>query len=271
MAPGPSPLRYDHNLIKIKLPDGQELIGKPTDLFIRLWNSQRNVNITVDGVEIELTDLLEREVVAGDYLTGGGPLGGPGDIELDHALSGVTPGTYGDATNVPQIEVDEWGHITDVTEIPIAGGGGSSWTLIEERVISSAVANEDFTGLGDYNEILVFGRLLTASESTGRLVRVSTDGGTSYFSTSGDYVSIVVAQGAELAASAIGYNGQNTTAARDVYCLIGPNIAGVPKYGVNRTQQIDRLFVANTDVINAIRVNTDSGDLTGGTIYVFGR
>jgi hypothetical protein len=36
----------------------------------------------------------------------------------------VTPGTYGDATNVPQLAVDATGRITGVSNVAITGGGG---------------------------------------------------------------------------------------------------------------------------------------------------
>jgi hypothetical protein len=49
-----------------------------------------------------------------DGILGGGTL----------ADSGVTPGVYGDTSNVPQITVDAQGRVTDVTEIAITGGGG---------------------------------------------------------------------------------------------------------------------------------------------------
>ena len=45
-------------------------------------------------------------------------------ITLNDTL--VTPGQYGDATNVPQFDVDQQGRITGVTNVAISAGGGSS-------------------------------------------------------------------------------------------------------------------------------------------------
>ena len=45
------------------------------------------------------------------------------NLTADLTLTGVTAGTYGDATNVASVTVDIFGRITGVTLIPISGGG----------------------------------------------------------------------------------------------------------------------------------------------------
>ena len=45
--------------------------------------------------------------------------------QIGMAQSGATPGTYGDSTHVSQVSVDAFGRITNVTNVPIQGGGGS--------------------------------------------------------------------------------------------------------------------------------------------------
>lgn len=44
--------------------------------------------------------------------------------------SGVTPGTYGDATHVGQFVVDASGLITSAVDVPITGGGGGGTSYI---------------------------------------------------------------------------------------------------------------------------------------------
>ncbi len=104
--------------------------GRPTDYFIR-WAQQRQIDIG-EGITAEqalaiVEDYVEdwsadRDIIAGVALDGGGPLNA--DVTIDHANSIVTPGTYGDATHSPQLTVDQQGHVTAVTNVPISGGGG---------------------------------------------------------------------------------------------------------------------------------------------------
>ena len=92
-----------------------------------------------NNYQIRVGDLLSvagvptsRQVIAGTGLTGGGQLssnvtlsianGGVGSAQL--ANSGVTPGVYGDATNIPVFIVDATGRVTAATTVPAAGGGG---------------------------------------------------------------------------------------------------------------------------------------------------
>ena len=88
--------------------------------------------------KIRAGDLLQvagvptsRQVIAGTGLTGGGALssnvtlsvapGGIGTTQL--AASGVTPGVYGDGSNVPQVTVDATGRVTAATSVPISISG----------------------------------------------------------------------------------------------------------------------------------------------------
>ena len=92
-----------------------------------------------NNYQIRVGDLLSvagvpvtRQVIAGTGMTGGGQLssnvtlsianGGVGTTQL--AASGVTPGTYGDATNIPVFIVDATGRVTAATTVPASGGGG---------------------------------------------------------------------------------------------------------------------------------------------------
>jgi len=123
--------------------------GRPTPHFIRQWILSRVVNLTVGDTVIavdalreliedaqatlaalqigvtllegivsslgdDVTDLENNQTVAGTGL----------DMDVDGytlhlADTAVTPGTYGSATHVPQITVDQQGRITAITEIEL--------------------------------------------------------------------------------------------------------------------------------------------------------
>ena len=46
-------------------------------------------------------------------------------LTADLTLTGVTAGTYGSSTQVPVLQIDQWGRVTGVTLVTISGGGGT--------------------------------------------------------------------------------------------------------------------------------------------------
>lgn len=100
--------------------------GTPTQYFIR-YLQERGIDIdgrvTPAQVAQMIGDWSANRLINTDFpLGGGGPLNA--DLTLFHEVSGVAAGVYGDATHVPQFNVDDEGHITGVMEVPISGGGG---------------------------------------------------------------------------------------------------------------------------------------------------
>ena len=88
-------------------------------------------------------------------LTAGTGLNGGGTFTTDQATdssvtvnldnTAVTPGTYGDANNTPQITIDQQGRITSATTVTTAGsgsGGGGGAELSIERDVITATANQ---------------------------------------------------------------------------------------------------------------------------------
>lgn len=98
--------------------------GNPTPMFQRLWQSLFLNDNQIATLDQLIASISTWEIVAGTGLSGGGPLvNSPVTIDLEDTA--VTPGTYGDATNVAQITVDQQGRITDVQEVAISGSGGT--------------------------------------------------------------------------------------------------------------------------------------------------
>lgn len=93
--------------------------GHPSAQFLRLWQEmfQNGDAINEDVVgKADKATLIETTAP----LTGGGDLSE--DRVIGHDESGATPGTYGDTGYTPKVTVDEFGHITNVVDVPAAGG-----------------------------------------------------------------------------------------------------------------------------------------------------
>lgn len=69
-------------------------------------------------------------VTAGTGLAGGGT---SGTVTVSLANSGVTAKTYGSATLIPQITVDQYGRVTNVSNVSVSGGGGGGGGAVIER------------------------------------------------------------------------------------------------------------------------------------------
>lgn len=127
--------------------------GTPTQFFLRQLQDR---GITIDGkitaeqaAEIA-QGLIDDWAAARDINTTAPILGGGNlstDLTISHDVSGVTPGTYGDATNSPQITVDDEGHVTNVTNVPISGGGGGggNWWFNPPAASSFSLTSGDGT------------------------------------------------------------------------------------------------------------------------------
>jgi hypothetical protein len=122
--------------------------GFPTLYFIK-WAQQRQIDISEGISAVEAQQLIDdwaaaRQVIAGRTLDGGGFLSH--DITIDHAESLVTPGTYGDATHVPQFVVDQEGHIQGVVPVAISGGGGGTTPAVVQ--VKTAIGATSAVTLG---------------------------------------------------------------------------------------------------------------------------
>ncbi len=115
-----------------------------------------------------------RQVIAGTGLTGGGQLvnnitlsiapGGVGTSQL--ASTGVTPGTYGDATKVPVFTVDSTGRLMSAGTVDIQVTGTGTVTSVD---VSGGLTGLDATGgpITDHGTITLSGVLNLSSGGTG--------------------------------------------------------------------------------------------------------
>lgn len=145
--------------------------GTPSAFFVQQWNLLLGF---VKDTLASLTEIIARLVrLEAVEIQTTAPIEGGGNIlELDpisHAESGVTAGTYGDATHVAQVTVDEFGHVTDAAEVAIssdaaayfkgATGGPTSNDLNGDATVgqvfipSSNLTVEKLWGFADPNAV----------------------------------------------------------------------------------------------------------------------
>lgn len=165
-------------------------------------------------------------------------------------------------------------------EIIVPGAGaGAAWALVGagqtatgiwDFAVDGAKANVDFTSLSAYNELLLIIDAVTGSAGTAnRTIRVSTDNGSTFYSTSGDYVQLSAA-GTVTNTGACTFLSSATAAASTVSAHIR-NTKGAVK-SITSTAPGTFLFRASASDINAVRITTTTADtLNGGKIYVYGR
>lgn len=250
-----------------------ESLLRATGLLGDIEENQLGLEQRVENNEDAIDDISAREVVAGDELEGGGFLGGPGDIEIDHSQSGVTPDTYGNSTNVPQITVNAFGHVTEVVDVPISGGGGSlAWELVDSWTHSTNVTSVPFTDLGDYTEIMIICLEVTLQNNTQRIIQLSSDNGSTYDTTNANYP-FISADGTVNTPNIGGFfpHDTNATAARSFIAFL--ENFNQPTKTIFRNETRDRrdYHVGNT-AWDALRViPATGGNITGGSIEVYGR
>lgn len=118
---------------------------------------------------------------------------GTGSTPATLAASGVTAATYGDATHVAQITVDEKGRITAASDVAITGGGGSGALVLLEQHTAASSASLDFTSFisSAHDEYLIeLINVIPATNGADLRFRVSTDSGVSFDSSANYYYGI---------------------------------------------------------------------------------
>lgn len=163
-------------------------------------------------------------------------------------------------------------------DVASGGGGGAPWEIIYANSALTNPTTSVDVDISAFQEVLVIGRAITCGTSGFRSVLVSTDGGSTYYNTNGDYVSNLNT-GGEGSTFTAGNHETASTAARGCGVHIcGPHLNGTSKLlrHINASGA-HRIFAANTLPITNLRVCSlaSSGaainNLTGGSVYIIGR
>lgn len=187
---------------------------------------------------------------AASRILGRGAAGGAGDFEELTLGSGLSlTGTVLSAT---------------------ATGGGAAWTLVYEQVLA-AQQNYDFIGLSAYNEIFIAGYNIAKGSAVTQCL-VSTDNGSTFLSSSGDYQTIDNTTGSQAADTSMSCSGNNATT-HSIMRLISFFNTTKPKFsGVMNSSGSNWSYIIPTaSALNAIRVRTHQNTFTSGTIRIYGR
>lgn len=155
---------------------------------------------------------------------------------------------------------------------PPSAGAGAAWSALPPLVIAAPTPFIDID-VSAFNDIMIYGKAVTAAAATFRGVYVSTDGGLTYFNTNGNYQS-TPATGVPTATFLALNHGTASNLARDFGGTVhGLRLNGVPKFMQNAFE-VNRYFVANLLPITHLRIacqNVSAGaktNMTGGTIYL---
>lgn len=148
--------------------------------------------------------------------------------------------------------------------------GGNAWVSVASWTYSVDVANVDFTNLGAYTELMVIGDGITASVSGTRNLLVSVNNGSTFYNTSGDYVEVATTGGVSNLTAVPAHSSAAATVRSFIVGIMPSGLTSTSKL-ITRSGGLTALFKASTSPINAIRIVNASGNLTGGSIQVYGR
>lgn len=205
---------------------------------------------------------------------------GGGGIEVkDEGSSILNPATILNFIGAGVTASNAGGGQVDIA-IPGGGGGGDStptgWEVAYDQTISVGVANID-VDVSNYDDIIVSFVDVTTATNGSRSILVSTDGGATYWTTSGNYrwysFSGVLTNNTTVAVHAV-----STTAARGGLFLMSglrSSTSFKPWQTPNNSDHGDGIFVGSLLPVTNIRLfnspTGSAGNLTGGRVIIYGR
>lgn len=264
--------------------------GKPTEYFIR-WAQQRQIDIgsaisAAQAVQIIEQFLEDHPLVAGSGISltpngniaDGVTISAQAQAILDQISTVQGSVLFRGATDWEALPPGTLGHYLQTQGAgadPLwaaggGGGGGAPWSVAATWTHTTNVPNVDFGSLSG-DEILIVVRDLASTASSVRRVRVSTDGGATFFSTLGNYLSLPAAGNAGNNSIIAGTTTSATTGRTFFAHILNAGVTGADKICISSAGNFYNMFVANGDPINGLRIDCNTGDISGGSITVLTR
>jgi hypothetical protein len=236
--------------------------GNPTPYFVRqlarLLAEKKNIEDDVTDIAGDIAALTL------DDLT---------DVNLPAAAQGDL--LYRNATEWVKLAAGTSGQVLKT----LGTGANPAWSTATWELISSydfaVTGATQFLNSGDltgYTDVLVIFSGVTCVSSTWRIVQVSTNGGSSYDTTSGNYATLDTA-GVVSNDSAFFSHSTAATAARSGTVLIsGINLAIAARHAQTLARATaSALYVGSSSVINRVRAGANTGNMNGGKVWILAR
>ena len=118
---------------------GDTIIYNGSEWVIVPSGDEPSGTVTSVGISTQTSSVLS---------VSGGPVTSSGTLNIDHAVSGVTTGSYGDGTHVAKITVDDYGHVTSATTVAIP-----SATTAVKGITKKPSSGDSWVGVDSNNVI----------------------------------------------------------------------------------------------------------------------
>lgn len=147
--------------------------------------------------------------------------------------------------------------------------GQAKWQLISTTTVTNPSARHALA-IGAYNEVMIDASGLTASAAGTRRLQLSVDGGSTYFTASGDYV-LNSNAGTTAAQNALVISTGSTALTRTIWGWLQQiKASAAPRAAMDASGQVAQ-FVASSSAITHIAIANSTGNLTGGTVNLWAR